>query len=434
MASRRAVLAAAKLHHLPPHTAHPLIRGISTTSQQPASHPLQRYSTTTQSHSNNSRPPKRSRKTPLLITTAILGSTIYYLTSPPSKPSLLNSETFVPYTITSREAISPTSFIFTISPHTPNPSLPYLVPSTSSWRYPLWSVEFKQPQVQIARHYTPLPPLDGQEDPADGSLTFYVRAIGGGEMSTYLSRLGVGQDVWLRGPHVGFDVAARLGEMNKIVFLAGGTGVVPAMQVAKAVLDKNPETHVNILWAVRKRDELQQSSSSPAVRKSSWWHFWAVRGSEPEELSPQLQHPTPIARHLKALKAKYGQRLHIQVAIDEEQTHFREPDLQKAISSGPSSSHFSRSISASGCRLHDAAMLELAPEFEAPAAADECKCTRGAGKNLLMVSGPDGFIAHYAGPKRWLGGQQVQGPVGGVAARLQRRHPWLADDWLVLKL
>ncbi|KAH0498037.1 hypothetical protein TgHK011_005316 [Trichoderma gracile] len=412
MASRRAVLATAKLHHLPPQTTHPLIRTISTTSQQQVSQPLRKYSTTTQSHSNNSRPPKRSRKTPLLITTAILGSTIYYLTSPPSKPSLLNSETFVPYTITSREAISPTSFIFTISPT--HQTLPSRISSPR-------------------RHHGGIP-SDGQEDPADGSLSFYVRAIGGGEMSTYLSRLGVGQDVWLRGPHVGFDVAARLGEMNKIVFLAGGTGVVPAMQVAKAVLDKNPETHVNILWAVRKRDELQQLSSSPAVRKPSWWHFWAVRDSEPEELTTQLQHPSPIARQLTALQAKYGQRLHIQVAIDEEQTHFREPDLQKAISSGPSSSHFSRSISASGCRLHDAAMLELAPEFEAPAAADECKCARGAGKNLLMVSGPDGFIAHYAGPKRWLGGQQVQGPVGGVAARLQRRHPWLADDWLVLKL
>jgi hypothetical protein len=261
-------------------------------------------------------------------------------------------------------------------------------------------------------------------------------------MSTYLSRLGVGQDVWLRGPHIGFDVTARLGAMNSVVFLAGGTGVVPAMQVATAVLGRNPEANVKILWAVRKREEVQQQAgSNPAVRKPSWWRrFWAVRGSEPEELNAQLQHPSPIAKQLQALQLQYGQRLHIQVAIDEEQTHFREPDLQKAITSGPPSSsssaapYSSRSSSASGCRLHDAAMLELAPEFEAPAAADDCKCGRGAGKNLFMISGPDGFIAHYAGPKQWLRGQQVQGPVGGVAARLQRRHPWLADDWLVLKL
>ncbi|PTB69555.1 hypothetical protein BBK36DRAFT_1156124 [Trichoderma citrinoviride] len=458
MASTRAVLATARLRHPHPQTTLSLIKPISTPSkpQQP-SQSLRKYTTTattTQSSPRPARTSSKSRRIPLLVTAAILGSTIYYLASPPSRPTLLNTETFVPYTITSREAISPTSFIFTISPHAPNPSLPYLVPSTSSWRYPLWSVEFKQPQVQIARHYTPLPPHDdGQQqqqqqrqDPADGSLSFYVRAIGGGEMSTYLSRLGVGQDVWLRGPHVGFDVVARLGEMDNVVFLAGGTGVVPAMQVAKAVLDKSPEAHVTLLWAIRRREELQQQQASTVRKKQqpSWWQFWAAtkNSGEPEELTAQLQHPSPIAKQLTALKEKHGQRLHIQVAIDEEQTHFRELDLQRAIispgpplsSSSSSSSSPRRSTSASGCRLHDSAMLELAPEFEAPAAADDCKCGRGAGKNLFLVSGPDGFVAHYAGPKRWLGGQQVQGPVGGVAARLQRRYPWLADDWLVLKL
>ncbi|KAJ4863897.1 oxidoreductase FAD-binding domain-containing protein [Trichoderma breve] len=403
MSSRRAVLSAARLDHFHLKTSQSLISAFSTTARtaSPSTRCLRQYSTASQSQSH-SRPVKKSRKIPIFITTAILGGTIYYFSSP-SKPTLLNSETFIPYTITSREAISPTSFIFTISPHTPNPSLPYLTPSTSSWRYPLWSVEFKQPQVQIARHYTPLPPQES-EDPADGSLRFYVRAIGGGEMSTYLSRLGVGHDVWLRGPHVGFDVTARLGAMDNIVFLAGGTGVVPAMQVAKAVLEKNPDAQVNLLWAIRKRGELQRD-------------------------------PSPIATQLRDMKTTYGQRLRIQVAIDEEQTQFREADLQNAISGAQDRRLLAnRSITGSGCRLHDSALLELTSEFETPASVDDCKCGHGAGKNLFMVSGPDGFIAHYAGSKRWLGGQQVQGPVGGVAAQLQRRYPSLADDWLVLKL
>ncbi|KAL7945525.1 hypothetical protein V8C42DRAFT_323405 [Trichoderma barbatum] len=428
MSGRRAVLSAARLDcfHLKPSRS--LINAFSATTTRktsPSARCLRQYTTTSQSHS---RPAKKSRKIPIFITTAILGGTIYCFSSS-SKPSLLNTETFIPYTITSREAISPTSFVFTISPHTPNPSLPYLTPSTSSWRYPLWSVEFKQPQVQIARHYTPLPPQDAH-DSAGGSLSFYVRAIGGGEMSTYLSRLGVGHDVWLRGPHVGFDVPARLGVMDSVVFLAGGTGVAPAMQVAKAVLEQSPEAKVNLLWAIRKREELQQRASN-TVRRPSWWQFWVANGNKPEELDSQLQDPSPIAQQLKAMKTKYGPRLHIQVAIDEEQTHFREADLQNAISGEHDRR---RSITAPGCRLHDSTMLEMAPEFEAPATADECKCGHGAGKNLFMVSGPDGFIAHYAGPKRWLGGQQVQGPVGGVAAQLQRRYPWLADNWLVLKL
>ncbi|UKZ72847.1 hypothetical protein TrVFT333_000484 [Trichoderma virens FT-333] len=430
MSGRRAVLSAARLDHIHLKSSESLINPFSTArATSPSARCLRQYATASQSHS---RPVKRSRKIPILITTAILGGTIYYFSSS-SKPTLLNTETFIPYTITSREAISPTSFVFTISPHTPDPSLPYLTPSTSSWRYPLWSVEFKQPQVQIARHYTPLPPQDS-EDPADGSLRFYVRAIGGGEMSTYLSRLGVGHDVWLRGPHVGFDVPARLGAMDNVVFLAGGTGVVPAMQVAKAVLERSPDAQVNILWAVRKREELQRVSSP--IPRPSWWQFWhANSGSKPVELHAQLQDPSPIAQQLKAMKTRYGQRLRVQVAIDEEQTQFREADLQTAISGGQNGRlPLSRSTTGPGCRLHDSAMLEMAPEFETPATADECKCGHGAGKNLFMVSGPDGFIAHYAGPKRWLGGQQVQGPVAGVAAQLQKRYPKLVDDWLVLKL
>ncbi|KAL7922401.1 hypothetical protein ACQKWADRAFT_292371 [Trichoderma austrokoningii] len=372
---------------------------------------------------------KRSKTLPILITTAIFGgSIVYYFSTASSKPTLLNADYFAPYTITSREAVSPTSFVFTIAPQHHNPSLPYLTPSTSSWRYPQWSVEFKQPQVQIARHYTPLPPLDG-EDPSDGGLRFYVRAIGGGEMSHYLSRLRVGHDVWLRGPHIGFDIMARLGSMKRVVFLAGGTGVAPAMQVAQAVLDQSPEAQVDILWAIRNREELQRGNG-PARRRPSWWQFWTKDGNALVELDSQLQDPSPVARQLKAMKTTYGQRLHIQVAIDDEQTKFRASDLQKAISSSGNR----QSVATPGCRLHDSSALELAPEFETPATVDDCKCGAGAGKNLFIVSGPDGFVAHYSGPKMWLGGQQIQRPVGGVAGQLQRRYPGLANEWLVLKL
>ncbi|KAH8125545.1 hypothetical protein FP744_10009517 [Trichoderma asperellum] len=421
MSSRGVVLSAVRLHK-----AH-LTKAISIRTATPSSIQCcsRQYATATpKSHA------KRSKTVPILITTAILGGSIIYYSTTSSKPTLLNADYFAPYTITSREAVSPTSFVFTISPQNHNPSLPYLTPDTSLWRYPQWSVEFKQPQVQIARHYTPLPPLDG-EDPSDGRLRFYVRAIGGGEMSHYLSRLRVGHDVWLRGPHIGFDIMARLGNMKKVVFLAGGTGVAPAMQVAQAVLDQSPEAHVHLLWAIRKREELQRANT-PARRRPSWWQFWSTESNQLVELDSQLQDPSPVARQLKAMKAAYGKRLHIQVAIDDEQTQFRESDLQKAISSG---NHQGVSpIVTPGCRLHDSSALELAPEFETPAAADDCKCGAGAGKNLFVISGPDGFVAHYSGPKRWLGGQQIQGPVGGVAGQLQRKYPGLANEWLVLKL
>ncbi|POR39212.1 Vacuolar amino acid transporter 3 [Tolypocladium paradoxum] len=385
-------------------------------------HETRRYATAPQQ-------PKQARAfPPLLIFGLLLGGTIYYLSTPARKSSTLNSDTFIPYTITSREAISPTSVILTIAPHHPDPSPPYLQPGTSLWRHPLWSIEFKQPEVQIARHYTPLPPMQG-EDPADGRLRFYVRAVGGGEMSNYLSRLGVGRDVWLRGPHTGFDVLPRLGSRSHVVFLAGGTGLVPGMQVATAVLDGSDTTMVSLLWAVRKREEVQ---SRPAVTMS-WWNLWAAK--TPAELPADLESPSHIALNLREMKAKYGHRLSIRVAVDEEGTRFRGSDIQKALTApvGPPSGS---GPSGQGCRFHDQQLHEKTSEFEKPGCACQCPSSSAAqpGKNLFIISGPDGFISHYAGPKVWLGGALTQGPVGGVAAHLQRRYPSLTDDWLILKL
>lgn len=336
----------------------------------------------------------------------------------------------MPYAITHREAISPTSFVITTSPRKPDPSPPYLSPASGTahprWSHPLWSVEFKQPEVQISRHYTPLPPLAG-EDPADGALRFYIRAVGDGEMSNYLARRRVGQDVFLRGPHVGFELAERLGEHTRLVFLAGGTGVVPGMQAAKAVLEASRDASVDLLWAVRKREEIQDS----AAPEQSSWRFW--REKKPSALGVEVENPSPVTRRLQDLKATYGDRLRVQVVVDEEGTKFQEGDVKNAMLASPSAA-----VSPSpGCRFHDQMMHVHASEFALPDAAGcACRPPEGTpvGKNLLIVSGPDGFIEHYAGAKIWLGGQQTQGRVGGVAGQLQRQNPTIAQDWLVLKM
>lgn len=367
---------------------------------------------------NTTHTHKQARAFPsILVALALVSTATYYIITPRRKTTL-NADTFIPYTITSKQIISPTSVIFTISPHQHDPSLPYLLPNSNQWKYPLWSVEFKQPEVQIARHYTPLPPADG-EDPQDGTLSFYIRAVGGGEMSNYLNRLGVGRDVYLRGPHPGFDILQRLGAQKNVVFLAGGTGVVPGMQVAKAVLENDDASTVKLLWAVRKREEVQLHT--PAAR--SWW-----MAAKPTELTSDLVEPSPMGKQLAQMKAKYGERLSIQVAVDEERTRFTESDVRDALSTG------GHATAGKGCRMHDQLLHVRASEFEEHDTACQCATADKTGKNLLMVSGPDGFISHYAGEKIWLGGTLTQGPVRGVAGLLQRKNPTLANDWLVLKL
>ncbi|KAF7548401.1 hypothetical protein G7Z17_g7081 [Cylindrodendrum hubeiense] len=408
---------------------------LSTSASTSTTSPTRRH----YSERPNFDAPIQARVLPPIILLGLLlvSGTGYYFFATPTRPDTLNERFFAPYTITAREAISPTSFVITIVPHTHNPSHPYLLPSDSSgsaparWRHPLWSVEFKQPEVQISRHYTPLPPLNG-EDPADGTLRFYIRTVGDGEMSHYLARRGVGQDVHLRGPHVGFELTERLGDKSRVVFLAGGTGVVPGMQAAKAVLEANQNARVDLLWAVRSREEVQRAAPPP----TSTWRFWQEKKS-PSELGLEIQEPSPVARHLSDMKATYGDRLRIQVVVDKEGTKFQDKDIKNALIAAPGTPSSAVIPSTPGCRFHDQMMHIGATEFAA-LEAPGCLCPSSEdsvpGKNLLIISGPDGFIEHYAGQKLWLTGHQTQGPVGGVIGRLQRQEPQLAQDWLVLKM
>jgi hypothetical protein len=50
------------------------------------------------------------------------------------------------------------------------------------------------------------------------------------------------------------------------------------------------------------------------------------------------------------------------------------------------------------------------------------------GSRLIIVSGPDGFIEHWAGKKLWANGREVQGPLGGQLGRMQ------LGEWKVVKL
>ena len=349
----------------------------------------------------------------------------------------------MPYTITTRVPLSPTSFVLSLTPKTPNPDPPYLLPGTDRWRHPLWSVEFKQPQVQISRHYTPLPP-SARDDCKDGVLTFYIRAVGDGEMSRYLCRLREGDDVELRGPHVGFDVVQRLGAMKQIVFLAGGTGVVPGLQAAKVALDGYADTKVSLLWAVRKREEIQGARSEggearAAAAAASWWEFRRGEDPSPAELPLGPENPSPVTKQLDEMKRRYGDRLTVHVAVDEEGTHFQAPNIQKAISAaypGDKVPPTPASSEGTPCALHEQKLLQRASEFETKSPGCSCLSSEGAlpGRNLFIVSGPDGFVTHYAGAKVWSGGQQTQGAVGGVLGEIQRKYPQLAREWLVLKL
>lgn len=320
-------------------------------------------------------PPRRPRKgarTALLLTTlAVLGATAWHRYSSSSKPlSVFDERRFQPFTITSKTRVSPTSTIFTVRPaHPPTSPDPY----APLWPHRIWSLSFKQPQLQIARSYTPLPPLAGA--PPD-SLRFLIRREYKGEVSGYLDVLPVGATIEVRGPHVECAVGA---DVRDVVFLAGGTGIAPAMQAVGAVLGEGGEGRVRILWANRRREEC---AGSPRRERPVWSRLWGRARGVGEEV------PNQMVKEIRRLQERYGDRVEVQYFVDTEGSFIDRRRILEAVRS----------------------------------AGD------GEGRKMLMVSGPEGFVKHYAGARVWEEGEEKQGPVGGVIKGLGLR------GWEVVKL
>lgn len=390
---------------------------------------------------------------------------------------------FTPFTVTSREQVSPTAFILTVRNDQPGQSDINPASVERAWQHGLWSVEIKQPQLQIARHYTPLPPVmhtGGSSSAANEAgggndeLRFLIRRMDTGEMSNYLARKQAGDQIWLRGPHLGFDVPRRLGAAKQLVFLAGGTGIAPALQAAHRVLDSGSRVEsvpedgdlptVSILWANRHavdalgRESMSPSSGSSSSGGSSSWGSW-WRGAETATANSNAAHSTSPASPVQAssstqapsvsaqivdMKRRYGSRFQIEYFVDDEKSFIVHDSVARATLAAPGPVATTLEDSAR-CIWHSAVLLErMSEENDVDRARDPaqsaCACSSssttpgGAGKNLLFVSGPDGFIRSCAGPKWWHGGLEMQGTVRGLVESMMRSGVLRKDQWLVLKL
>ncbi|KAF5869046.1 putative cytochrome c mitochondrial import factor protein [Botrytis fragariae] len=300
----------------------------------------------------------------------ILGTVIEFKTTD-SNP--FDSPRFTKFSIVAEETVSSTSKLLTIKPKKSTKSDPY----ASYWEKGLWSVEFKQPLLQIARSYTPLP---HDENATNSELRFLIRKEPNGEMSNYLFRLQANSEIELRGPHVEFDLPENVSE---VVFLAGGTGIAPAMQVAHTLLEvRKPEgklPRICIVWANRRREDCVGGETYKS-------------GSKSDTLTAR----SSVVQQLQRMQQKYPENLQVNYVVDEEGTFINQKMISQAIQSS--------------------------------SAVDSGSVIKKSNSKLLFVSGPEGFINYFSGPKRWRNGKQEQGEVGGVLGYMG------VKDWKVFKL
>ena len=118
--------------------------------------------------------------------------------------------------------------------------------------------------MQISRRYTPLPSTDAE----DGAIRLLIKREPAGEMSRYLFSLPPSSTVELRGPHTEYDLfpSPGGGGGGKLLFLAGGTGIAPALQCAHKLLSCSEAASMRILWAVRHRAETEGAAAEEVER------------------------------------------------------------------------------------------------------------------------------------------------------------------------
>jgi hypothetical protein len=389
----------------------------------------------------------------VFTSSALAGGAYRYFSSrvPDETSDHLNPSSFTPYTIASKEAISTTSSIFTLR-HPRHGRAGAEKDSASAvqdiWRTGIWSVQARQPELQIARSYTPLPPasvveavngrpqanaIPGTENtnnPAD--LRLLIRAEKNGEVSNYLHSLPTSTTVDIRGPYLELELPD---DLREVIFIAGGTGIAPAMQVAH-ILSQRPGARMHILWSTRHKDEshggksdiVQQTAQDQGRQRTkleeldpwgkiSRWTTWGLSsgGQKPEsaledarkQAAAADEQKSMVVKELELLKAQFDATrrsskerrggLTVEYFVDDDNRFIKPRDVSKQF------------------RL---------------VAREEVETDLPVGKKLIVVSGPEGFVSLWAGKKVWMGGKEMQGPLGGYFANLGLAR----QNWKVWKL
>ena len=309
--------------------------------------------------------------------------------------SALSPDFFSPFILESKQDISSTCSVLALGSSNAGARLS---DQSDLWDGLVWSVEIKQPQLQIARAYTPLPRFASADD-VDGesdALRLMVRREASGEMSNYLHRLPEGAIAELRGPIPSFVIPE---DVEEVLFLAGGTGIALALQVAHALLKPGQGgdmdsmgPRMRVLWANRRREDCEGAET--AVAPNGWLRsIWQTQTQKQNAGSTTTQTvPSPIVRELDHLQARFRGRFRIRYFIDEDNS-FITPNIVRG------------NLKPQGDQDH-----------------------QRKGKRLVLISGPDGFVAYFAGPKLWQGKRETQGPLAGVLGQIGEK------GWTVFKL
>lgn len=372
---------------------------------------------------------------------------------------LLNPNEFHKFIVTHKEKIDDDHYIIELTPkfsyweysHGTDPE------GKSLWNGDkFWSVEIKQPDINVVRSYTPLPlyylkseyTRSGEREPLlkvinpeideydkHGTMCLYIKRYNDGEVSRYITDRNIGDELELRGPNIEFkfpyhplhklhkrpifkDLPSKveadnmietvkrvnnLPDVDNIVFYAAGTGIAPILQV---LFSKKPYLgHVDIHYSARHPGELGILQRflfflDKLDRINITYHY----DDEPKTILnakdinppgiPNYITPKTLEEKSKFLTGDEIEQLRLQKEQQDQQNEksLVGSDMMTKLVQKPEDRG---EVFESG--LHQASKTIQIPKKPA---------------SLAIVCGPDGFIDYVAGAKDLV--RNKQGPVNGL--------------------
>lgn len=380
-----------------------IVQAVRAPSRKTCGQPLRTYASQPTPPAKRVLPDNRQR--PKLkawqrnfIIGACLGY-IYYTASKFYKDKKLK-DAFVAYKLVAKEPVSLTSSIFHLEPQEESQ---HFEEYKEVWRKGIWNVHFKQPQIQIVRAYTPLPPKDGALGKEGDQLRFLIRKDPHGEVSSYLHSLPIGSKIELRGPNLEYEITP---DVKQVVFFAGGTGIAPALQIAHAMFGVDGEKSdrkLHILWANRKREDCiggysDAPPAEPVPPKPYWSGFFTAKKLKVEV--PVTLERGVVVKELEQLKLRYPGQVTVEYFVNTEDTWIDKDAVFKALS-----------------RFDD-------KDFSLGS-------TTAQEQRQILISGPTGFISYLAGPKEWRSGREEQGGISKIIAHAISMNPHNVKVWKI---
>nr|POF07053.1 nadh-cytochrome b5 reductase 1 [Quercus suber] len=196
--------------------------------------------------------------------------------------AVLDPVNYQEFPITEKTAISHNTAIYRFGLPTPNSILGLPIGQHISLAAELDVTDPKTgatTRKEVVRSYTPI-----SSDVNPGYFDLLIKSYPTGNISRHLATLKVGDKMKVRGPKGAMVYTPNM--VRRFGMIAGGTGITPMLQIAKAVLRgrrSGDTTEVDMIFAnVDEKDILLKQDIDNLEKEDSRFHVYYVLNNPPE--------------------------------------------------------------------------------------------------------------------------------------------------------